>query len=449
MEKEPRTERRPPAGEGKPAAHALPERLFAWSVLLFVGAGVGLFLVSPGALPAAGGRGSTSALVHLLTLGGLLGGYYPLQAIAWRRLYGREPVLPILTWFVLGFHVTGVALLVWGFHAGSTLESYVGGHYLVPTGIVLFFGQGLATLARRPGGVPRHLAAHLPGFGLLVTMTLGALLVMDGHTGRYGIYTFQTILVHLLSGGFLFFLPMMLLQQSIEEENPTPESSGDDSDDASGAPPPAAAGLSPTARALPPLPGFSPTVRALPAAGLAGLGVLTVALAGDGGGQDWARPVGLLLLGAVALWIGLPAFGPRRRTSLKAVRRAAWGALGLLLLFAAIRAWRGMDAAQVQMLLGTAVLLFLFGVAVPEVLSRLAGEFLHPGAGAVGEAAERAVRARALQYTVLLLGAGLILAGQLAASPNLGRAGAILWLLCLGWQAGMMAGAVKRWARGE
>jgi hypothetical protein len=395
----------------------LPERLFVWSVLAFLAVAVVLLLADPDTLLGGGGRGEMSAITHLLTLGGLLGGYFPLQAGLWRRLYGREPALPLVTWAVLACHVSGVGLVAWGFFHGSPLIAHLGGHYLVPTGIVLAFVQGVVTTATRPRGRPRHLAAHLPGLGLLVTMGLGALLVMDAYTGQYGIYTAQTILVHMTSGAFLFFLPLMLLHQSMEENGAPSEES------------PIAA-----------------TAFMLPPAGLGALGVLAVALAAMEGGYRAAQPVGLALLGAVALWIGLPAFGPSRRASLKAVRRSVWGALGLLLLYAAIRTWRGMDPAEAYGLMRASVTLFLFVVALPEILNRLTAGFVPTGRKPAPAPAPAGLetRAQALHYAVLLLGAGILLAAQIAASPNLVRAGALLWALCLGWQAGWFAGITGR-----
>ncbi len=62
------------------------ERLFAWSALLFVGVALTLLLGEPDALLPAGDGGAARALVHLLTLGGVLSGYYVLQNALWERL---------------------------------------------------------------------------------------------------------------------------------------------------------------------------------------------------------------------------------------------------------------------------------------------------------------------------------------------------------------------------
>ncbi len=391
------------------------ERWFTWSALLFLGAAMLLLLLQPRAMLAGGGQGALSAFVHLITLGGLLGGYYPLQSRLWSRLYGRPPFLPVALWLIWGLHTGGVALLAWGFYFRHALAANLGGHYLVPSALALALLQGAATACFRPSGKARHLAAHLPGLGLLVTLSLGALMVMDGYTGQYGIYTRQTILVHMVSGAFLFFLPFALVLQAVDD--------GEETDAAAGP--------------------FSATVPTLLPGGLGALGVLAIAQAGMNEAYSWAFPAGLGLLGATGVWIGLPALGPGTRPSLRSMRRSLWGALGLLLLFAAIRGWRGAQAGEAQGLALAAVTLFLFGVALPEILIRLLAQAAAaPGAGGIqsGET-EPESRPLAVLLLLLLFAAGMLLVAQLAAAALLVQAVACLWIGALLWMGRMLAAA--------
>ena len=388
------------------------ERLFAWSALLFVGVALAVLLGEPDALLPAGDGGAARSLVHLLTLGGVLSGYYVLQNALWERLYGRGPAWPRLTLLVWALHVSGVALLAGGFFVHSTLVAHVGGHYLVPTGMVLALAQGVGAAFRRPPGAPRQLAAHLPGLGLLVTIMLGAMMVLDAYGGEYGIYTAHTILVHALSGAFLFFLPFVLCGHG-----PQAPDSGE-------------------AEGRTDLP-FSSTALLLPPVGLASLGVLTVALSGvpEGYGVSLPAglglPAGLALLGGVALWVGLPALGFGRPLTLPALRRSLWSALGVLLLYAAIRSWRGGGMEEGVMLMRFAVTLFLFAVAVPEILAGLGLRF-----SPVGDAS--AERFEALQFVVLLFAAGLLMVAQLAEMALLVRLAALPGLGMVLWQCRRM-----------
>lgn len=394
------------------------ERWFAWSALLFVGVALTLLLGKPDALLPAGDGGAARALVHLLTLGGVLSGYYVLQNALWERLYGRGPAWPRLTMLVWALHVSGVALLAGGFFAHSTLAAHVGGHYLVPTGMVLAFAQGVGAAFRRPPGAPRHLAAHLPGLGLLVTMMLGAMMVLDAYGGEYEIFTPRMILVHALSGAFLFFLPFVLCGHAPQ---------GPHSEGAEGR------------TGLP----FSSTALLLPPVGLASLGVLAVALSGSPEGYGVSPlaalglpaalhlPVGLILLGGVALWVGLPALGFGGPLTLPALRRSLWSALGVLLLFAAIRAWRGAGMEEGVALMRFAVTMFLFAVAVPEILAGLGLRF-----SPAGDAS--AHRFEALQFVVLLFAAGLLMVAQLAELALLVRLAALPGLGMVLWQSRRM-----------
>ncbi|MCZ6629176.1 MAG: hypothetical protein O7E56_13230 [SAR324 cluster bacterium] len=390
------------AGQRDALSAGWSDALFAWSVLLFAGAGLLLLLFEPGAPLEGGSQPALRAIMHLLALGVVLGVYYLLQDRLWERLYIRRPVLPWLPPLIWIFHVSGVALLAGGFFWNYTLMAHVGGHYLVPTAIAASFLRGVFTAVLRPEGAPRHLAAHLPGLGLLVTMGLGAMMVLDAYGGGYGIYTPHTILVHAVAGGFLFFLPFVLCQGSAQAAR---------------------------CEAAP----FSSTAFVLLPVGLAAAGVMAVALPGMRGGYEIALPAGLALLGGVALWVGmpwvgLPALGTRKPLTFQALRRSLWSALGVLLLFAAIRAAGGMALPEARELMRFAVTLFLFAVALPEVLTRLDETPWRARS-------EPSARAAALLFTLLLMVAGLLLVAQLMGSALLVRGAALLGLGALGWQA--------------
>ncbi|MCH7478161.1 MAG: hypothetical protein IIA14_08665 [SAR324 cluster bacterium] len=410
--------------EPKPGAPALIERLFALNALLLPAVGMGLLAWAPLEATVGPGHAVAAAATHLITLGGVLGGYYVLQPAIFARLYRRPPAGLFLGPVIWASQAAGVALLAWGFLRGAPLIAYVGGHYLVPVGIVLAFFQGVVTALRRPAGTPLHPAAHLPGLGLLVTMSLGALLVMDAFGLGYGIYTPQTILVHALAGGFLFFLPLVLLDDCTES-----------------APAMGAAGPE-DARSFSP----SPTATMLLPILTASLGVLAVAAAGPAAIYPTALASGLALLGAVALWLSFPAARPGRAWSFRLSRRMPWGAVGILLLFAAIRAWRGIEAEEALRLGSVTAAVFLFAVALPEIVARLGersdNRTVHstdqaaPAAVSMGDGAAEILSPEpgpALVYGAQLLAAGLLVAPLLGGEPWLGRAGALLWLVTLLW----------------
>lgn len=409
-------------------------RLFAWSVLVFVGAALMLLVTGPAS--SGGGR----AIVHLLTLGGILGTFYPLQTALWERLYGRSVALPWLVLLVLVLHVSGVGVLVWGFFSSSTFVAHIGGHYLVSTGAALAFVQGVATALKRRPPAPRHLAAHLPGLGLLVTVSLGAMMVLDADGGGYGTYTPHTIIVHAAAGGFLFFLPFVLCLNALEGaaqcgggHNPT-ESGGGNS------PMESWQGCRPEVQ--PERGPFAPTALLHLPVGVASLGVLALAWAGitqtGMAPGEMARvlglpgglwmPAGLGLLGAVALWVGLPAMGLGKPLTLQGMRRSFWSGLGVLLLFSAIRAGRGVPAGENLDLMRFSVTVFLFAVALPEVLARLAAHFAPPRDAT-------AQRFEAVQLVVLLFVAGMLLVAQLAGVDLLTRLAALPGLVLVLWQA--------------
>ncbi len=384
-------------------------RMFTWSAWAAVAAAMGLMLWQPAAMLAGFGHPALPAVVHLITVGGVLGGFYALQEWALPTLYGRRAPWTPLVWVVLAVHSVGLVLLAWGFMGRHTLLANLGGHYLVPAGIVLAIARGLVAQWRRQAGAPRHGAAMLPGLGLLVTMSLGAMLVLESHQGGFGLFTPQAILVHLLAGAFLFFMPLVLLWDLLE---------GD------------AAGVK--------------SARVLLPASVAALGVLAAAYGASVAGASAADArvgwsAGLALLGGVALWAGLPGWMKRSDAAglpaFAPVRRMPWSALGVLLLFAAIRHWRGMEAAEAMALARFGVALFLFAVALPDVLSRPSLAPAPERAGASLSAAGQA----ALYYVAGLVAAGLLLGALLADMPALVRAGAAVWLLALAgmaWSAG-------------
>ncbi|MEE8397143.1 MAG: hypothetical protein V3S29_13895, partial [bacterium] len=278
------------------SAPTAPRRLFAASALGFVALAMVLLALFPGPAAMDGSAPASwwphpAALVHLVTLGGLLGGFFAIQGAIWEHLYGRAPVggrwLDFAIW---GFYAGGVAIMAAGLLARHTFVTHLGGHYLVPTAIFLAALRGMVTAARRQPGRPAHLAAHLPTLGLLAAMARGALLVMDAYTGQYGIYHPATILVHLLCGIFLFFFPLAVLLDSVAD--------------------PAAAIAAATAaggESLPPAGAAfsSTTVLFLPAA-VAAFGVMGVAVALTAPAWRAALPAGVGLLGGLSLWWGLP-----------------------------------------------------------------------------------------------------------------------------------------------
>ncbi|MBI4083599.1 MAG: hypothetical protein HY423_13420 [Candidatus Lambdaproteobacteria bacterium] len=384
------------------------------SVLAFLAAAMALLLLRPATLLEGLGHPEFPALVHLLTLGGLLGGAYALYQRLLPALCGRPPAWPALGAAIWLFQAGGVALVAAGFAARQPGLANLGGHYLVPAGIVLAFGQAAATLWRRPPGVPRRAAVLLPQVGLLATMSLGAMLVLDAYQGGYGLYTPPTILLHGLAGAFLFVLPLLLLADVLDDPAPA---------EAAGAPAPL-----------------------LLTTALAALGLLALALAQTRPGYALAAPLGLALLGGVAIWIGLPGWGGagtsrqepggagRPHPAFAPVRRMPWAAFGAVVLYGAIRLWRGSHSAEplgaeLASLARFGLVLFLFAAALPDLLSRL-GPPPAAGAPALPLGPETAI-----EYVVQLVAAGLIVGALLAQAALLVQAGALLWLATLAWRA--------------
>ncbi|MBI3992490.1 MAG: hypothetical protein HY342_04390 [Candidatus Lambdaproteobacteria bacterium] len=386
-----------------------------WLALL---AGMALAIARPDALLLGPGPAGTPALVHLFTLGVLLGGFTLLQARQWRRLYGvpgAPPARGLLGPLALGLQALGIVLLAWGFLAQRPGLAHLGGHYLVPTAVALQFVMGLLAMRRRPRGAPRHLAAHLPVLGLMLAVALGAMLVLDAYQGGYGIYLPGTILVHLLAGAFLFVLPMSLWgPRAIDLGALPPAAAPDGPDDA---PARAIAGEGLTLQRLVPLPAA---------------GVLLVAVGQTRADWPWAMPAGLAVLGAVCLWVGLPGRGHWQALSFNAVRRTPWAAVGMLVLFAALRWWRGAEGAELVAVARFSAVLLLFVVVLPDLLARLgllrlSGEVpATPPTPAEPEAIPPHV---GLHYAAQLLGASLLVAAVATRMPALVQAGAAVWLL--------------------
>jgi hypothetical protein len=392
------------------------ERLGLTVMTVALLAGLGLLAARPAALLAAPAEAVVPAMVHLFTLGGVLGAYFAIQRRNWRAAYGppaarRRGALRGLFALVLLCQAVGLVLLAWGFATRDSQRAYLGGHYILPAAIVLFEALG-ALLARGRRSRPVQPMAHLPGLGLLLAMSLGSLLVMDASTGRYGVYGPATVLLHALAAGFLFLFPLILSE---------PHGLG------FGRPrnPPGTAGGSPWG---------SPLAGAL---SLLGAGVLLVAIGQSRPEWPWALPLGLAVLGGVLLWVGLPGSAALSGVDFGAVRRTPWAAVGMVALFAAIRVWRGAEGGELLAIARFGAVLFLFVAALPDLLARLS---LHlrpvapdadPAGGAVDGAPLLVAPVVAVHYAVQLLGAGLLVAALATGVAGLVQAGALVWGLSL------------------
>ena len=414
--------------------------LYKFTLFAFLAAGMTWLLAFPAVALTGMGHSRLTFWMHLLTLGGFLTGAYLLQQRMWPVLYGRgtsrfrllswlEAWLPAAVW---AFHVPGVVVMQWGFFTQSIRLSLLGGHYLVPTGIVLAVIHGWWALWRRPRGAPRHLWAHLPGVGLLVAMSLGSLLVMDLQTGKYGIYFPSTIFVHLIAGGFLFMWPQLLAAEAAETV--TVMAAGRD------------AGGESTGAVLPTVVLLRLYGRMAAATG----GVFAAVLALAPGGHPIGLPAGLALLGALLLWSALPQRTTPGAFLVRVAENAGALTVGVLLLHAAIRVSRGVPGWELTASLNAGVLLFFTGYALPALLDRLrsAGPAGSAGSAESRENQEsRNVRSRlpreslphrslwhgSLLHGLFLLGAALILAGQILSQGVLVQGGAALWLAGLFW----------------
>ena len=382
----------------------LIERIVGWCIWGFLTVGMALLAVRPGALVFPGGGWLAAALIHLITLGGMVSSYYLLTLRLLPRLYGRTPAGRWVMPLVLLLHIAGVIIMVAGLVGGHKYSVYWGGHYLVPTGIVIVFIQWWVTAWKRSESTERHLAAHLPGIGLVVAMCIGALLVMDAYSGAYGIYTPLTILIHFLSGGFLFFLPLMLVSEAVAEVEPGKKTDSP----------------------------FSPTAQTLLPMAIAGGGVLAMTLAVTHETYQLGMPIGLLVLGGSGLWLGMPSGSKAGGLSFVSTRRSLWAAVGMLLLYIGIRALRGIEVEEALSLARFGVVLFLFGVGVPEALNLLLRNNLERR-GETPDSPEPI-----LIYLVGMFGTGLILAAMLAQVVFLAQMGGLIWLATLAWGGRVM-----------
>lgn len=381
-----------------------------WTTLTFTILGQLLLLGQPTLIAegyAAAGP-LVKAAVHTFTLGALLSGAYGLLHRTWARLYSAQaPWRPlVVVAFVL--HVPGVALLLWGFVQPSTLAAYWGGHYLVPTGALLLVIHGVVAVLRRPAGTPRNLWSLLPALGLFVAIIFGALLVMEWHRPTYGLYAQPVILVHLLAGGFLFLLPLLCFDDTwlAAERDLQAEPRPDDA---------ALPGLELSLHEL--LRVVLPTLAG-------GAGVLAVAFATSDPDGAGAYGLGLALLGATGLWLGLPLPLREPLATLDSLRRIGWVAVGLVALFAAIRTLRGLAPGEAVALATLGVVTFVFALALPDVLARLGLALGQP----------RTLTERS--YRVYLLGSALLVAGNLTGHYShdavwLVRAGGLAWVFGL------------------
>ena len=398
----------------------LIERVLHLTAGLSLAAALLLAAAHPGLVLSGSGHPLLPGALHLATLGGIVSLAYAQQHGQWRRLYGqRAPWTPLL-WFAWMLHVDGLALLAWGFLAQDTKLALVGGHYLAPTGIVLALAHGWTAAWRRPRSSERWLAAHLPALGLAVAGSLGALLAMEARQPRWGLYVPATILAHLLAAGFLFVLPTLLLTAALP---PAPSSRGP-----RGAPAGAAGSAT---QAAPPGSALA-LLRWYAMTAVGAGGVLLVLLALGQTGPSRLLPVGLALLGAQLVWLGLPGPGPLRGTTL--VPLAGRLATGVLLFYAALRYGRGSGPADALWLAKVGVLLFVAGVALPELLAERERAAAAPPGGTLA------------RQSVWLAGTAALVAGQLWALPVAVQAGAALWLAGLAWH-GWVAGVAGHTAQ--
>ncbi len=318
------------------------ERLFRWSA--FAWAGLGLLLIAglPDVVREGFGNHRLPVVMHAFTLGAFVNGYYGLQPTVWLRVYGRPAPWPRLAPFIWVLHQTGVALMVAGFLRAGLAVANIGAHYLIPMGMVLHAGLGVLALRRRAPGAGRHAGCHVPALGMLLAMGLGAMILLDQTTGRYGLYTPPTLLVHGMSGAFLFLLPALWLHGAVHATDPAD-----------------APALRRATGGL--------LLRIVPLA--LGIGMVVIGLMPDAPGL--ALPGGLALLGATLLWGAFP-MARGRRAATAGWLRAGWAAPGLLLLFAALRTVRGLESAEGYLLARNGAVAVVLVAGLPELVTGLA-----------------------------------------------------------------------------
>ncbi|MDH4121778.1 MAG: hypothetical protein OEV94_08760 [Deltaproteobacteria bacterium] len=337
------------------------------------------------------GAPARPGLVHLLTLGGVLGCFHALYAVWLRRLYGvcrwQDRLLPWLA----GLHGTGVAVLAAGFMAQDALWLYVGGHYLVPMGVGAAAVTGVLASWQREPGLPRNLLAHLPLAGLFVTAGFGVMMVTVVFKGGYHFEFPHAVLMHALSAGFLFALPLLMVADRMEDGQVNPRLGGV---------------LWST------LPG--------------GLGVVVMAVG------LWAQPaapwyqagLGLAALGAVL------AARPRAADvqPLRSFQRLPWLAVAVMLVFAAISLSDDIAPDGAYTLSFFIITLMLLGVVLPPLM-------LHGWALPRGQAPFVYPWEPGLYALMQWTGTGMVLAGQTTGMGGLIRSGGVFWAAALGAMA--------------
>ena len=322
------------------------------------------------------------AVVHAVTLGVLVSGYYALQGELLARAYGRPLPWPWLSWAVLALHLVGVATMLSGYLGAGFGAALQGAHYIVPAGVLLHAAQSAGAACKRPPGAPRRWTLHMPLAGLAATMALGAMLILDAATHRYGLYTPRMLLVHGLTGATLFVLPALWLHDHAEAYSVNGPSA---------------------ARAW------------------VAWGVGAVALGLIASGLPWPVTAGLTGLGAGWLWF---AWSGLRKTS-GALPRLAWIVPGMIALFAAGRYAAGLVAAIQQApqppageplwlsKLGASALLLV--AALPGMVGLLRREDRHWGGAAPP----------AVQTGALMLAGALIASASALEDAALARTGAV------------------------
>lgn len=371
------------------------EPLFRWSAFAWSAAALALLAMLPDVALEGFGNHRLPAVIHAFSLGAFVNGYYGMQSAVWQRVYRRPPPWPGLAVGFWALHQAGVLFMLAGFLRAGLTVTTLGAHYLVPTGLAMHAAQGGLALRRRPPGTPRHLGSQVPMLGMLVAMALGAMIVLDQATGRYGLFNPPTLLVHGLAGAFLFLLPALRLHGALQ---------GGNSADAEA-----------TRRAT-----AGVLVRTVPLA----LGVMMIATGLAPGAQGIALPGGLALIGATLLWGALP-MAPRPVADPLGWMRMAWGVPGVLLLFSAIRSLRGMEPAEAFLLAQLGAVAVVLVAGLPELALRLT-------ATGTGSPSSPGTLRGPAPGGALMVGAGaLVLAGQMLGWAQLIQIGAAISLLGL------------------
>ena len=115
-------------------------------------AGMSLIVVVPNIPIFATGHLLLAGTIHLFTAGALLTAAFQAEDRLWRRLYGWKAPFWLFREVIFPFQLVGVVTMVYGFLNLSTLAAHTGGHYLVPTAIVLAIAHGIVAAWRREPG---------------------------------------------------------------------------------------------------------------------------------------------------------------------------------------------------------------------------------------------------------------------------------------------------------